>query len=155
MSDLGLVAEVDAAATTRFAVRDWHRAAACVAGADAVASGCVRTSSGRDSDALVRLDSGMSWPNGSHTTQPYTVTPLAAADGAGGGLTLLGELDNLCRSAQRFSGVARRGGRAPRCEASRARWCTSRRCSRGRCPVVVTIDVAIGQDGSALMQLKA
>jgi hypothetical protein len=61
-----------------FAVRDWHRSALCMHGADAVATGCVRVGGGgsRVDDPLVTLDRGMSWPFGTHTTQLYTATIL-------------------------------------------------------------------------------
>jgi hypothetical protein len=84
-----------------FAVRDWHRSPPCTAGLDAVASGCVRLTEGNGGDALVKLDAGMSWPSGTHTTQLWTVTILEDKK-----VTLLGELDKFVPlSSERFSEV--------------------------------------------------
>ena len=84
-----------------FAVRDWHRSADCVAGADAVATGCVSVAGGGRDGPLLALDGGMSWPFGTHTTQLYTATLLQP-----GKVTLLGELDKFVPlSRKRFSHV--------------------------------------------------
>ena len=86
---------------TVFAVRDWHRSRTCRPGADAVASGCVRVTTGTGSDALVSLDGGIQWPFGTHTTQLYTVTVLEP-----GMVALLGELGKFVPlSSKRFSNV--------------------------------------------------
>ena len=91
---------------TRFAVREWHRSEDCEAGADAVASGCVRVTEGHDDDPLVKLDRGMSWPFGTHTSQLWTATVLQP-----GQITLLGELDKFVPlSSQRFSGLETSSG---------------------------------------------
>ena len=87
----------------RFAVRDWHRSANCEPGADAVATRCVRVTSGQADESLVSLDAGMSWPFGTHTTQLWTATLLQSGSGT---VTLLGELDKFVPlSNQRFSDV--------------------------------------------------
>ena len=84
-----------------FAVRDWHRSAKCVDGLDAVATGCIRTTTGQAGDPLVTLDQGMHWPHGNYTTQLYTATLLMQ-----GAFTLLGELDKFVPlSSKRFSAV--------------------------------------------------
>jgi len=84
------------------AVRDFHRAAPCAEGADAVQSGCLTALSRGGSDpALLTMDRGVSWPFGTHTMQLYTVSPLAARQ-----WVLLGELDKFVPiSRARFSDV--------------------------------------------------
>ena len=55
-----------------------------------------------DSDPLVQLDAGMTWPFGTHTTQFYIVTLLHER----GSFTLLDELDKFVPlSSKRFSNV--------------------------------------------------
>ena len=94
-SDLYPAAPVDAI----FAVREWHRSTTCVEGTDAAATGCMRIATPKD--MLVKLDQGMSWPYGTHTTQLYTATLLTP-----GTFTLIGELDKFIPlSRKRFSEV--------------------------------------------------
>ena len=90
-----------------FAVRDWHRSADCIAGADAVATGCVRVTEGTsEDDPLIALDPGITWPFGTHTMQLHTATVLRP-----GGVTLLGELDKFVPlSSKRFTNVSDTAG---------------------------------------------
>ena len=85
------------------AVRDFHRAAPCAEGVDAVQSGCLTAlSRGGSNPALLAMDRGVSWPPfGTHMTQLYTVSPLVAGEWG-----LLGELDKFVPiSHARFSDV--------------------------------------------------
>eukprot|EP00937_MAST-01D_sp_MAST-1D-sp2_P000149 g149.t1 len=86
------------------AVRDFHRAARCTEGADAVRSGCLTGISRGGSDpALLSMDRGVAWPApNTHTVQLYTVSPLVAGKWA-----LLGELAKFVPvSHARFGNVA-------------------------------------------------
>eukprot|EP00937_MAST-01D_sp_MAST-1D-sp2_P001128 g1128.t1 len=143
----------------RFAVRDWHRAAPCARGADAVASGCVRVSRGHDGDALVTLDAGMSWPFGTHTTQLYTVTPLEPEQRTGA-ITLLGELDKFVPlSSKRFSAViADTGAGTLRAAlaglAGEAVRVTGLKQREDGTLLVVAANVTIGADGTGQLLLQ-
>ena len=83
------------------AVRDFHRSGACIEGADAVESKCVRLSRSDGNAPLLTMDAGMIWPSGTHSLQLYTVSPVAQ-----GSWALLGELSKFVPiSAVRFSDV--------------------------------------------------
>ena len=135
----------------KFAVRDWHRAADCTAGTDAVATGCVRLADGGSDDPLVHLDGGMRWPFGTHTTQLYTATVLYP-----GTIVLLGELDKYVPvSSKRFSGVesSARGLKATvRGQAGEVVHITALR-PKGEAWVVVRADVRVGADGTGQLQV--
>ena len=130
----------------KFVVRDWHRAGDCIDGADAVASGCVRITEGTEDDPLVRLDSGMRWPLGTHTMQLHTATVLDP-----GRVTLLGELDKFVPlSSKRFGNVtAMKGGglTASVVGLPREEVHIVALRPRGASWVVVRTDVTIGADG--------
>jgi hypothetical protein len=85
-----------------FLVRDWHLSSACVHGQDAFTSGCIGAYVSPQAPVVYHMDSGMSWPFGTHTTQLLTAT--VASNGT---WVLLGELGKFVTvSSARFRGLS-------------------------------------------------
>lgn len=135
-----------------FAVRDWHRSADCTAGADAVATGCVRVTGGGKADPLIKLDKGVSWPFGTYTAQLYTATVLQP----GGAFTLLGELDKFVPlSSNRFRNVTSSAAGLTATVAGLAGEVVHATALRpdGASWTVVHADVTVGADGTAQLAM--